>query len=47
MATRWVIVCAEHTTGPFRTREAAARRLAAIEAAGHCQETHTITEVAR
>lgn len=41
------IKCPAYTVGPIKTREAAERRLAGIEAAGGCHEAHEIVEAER
>jgi hypothetical protein len=43
---RFRVVCDDYKSGPTHTdRESAERRLAAIEAAGHCRLPHSIIEV--
>jgi hypothetical protein len=37
----FVIVCHDYTSPPFKSRDAAEHRLAAIIEAGHCQLAHT------
>lgn len=41
--TYWV-VCASYELGPYRNRLIATRRLADIEEAGNCRDSHIIVE---
>jgi hypothetical protein len=41
------VKCRAYTVGPIKTRDAAERRLAGIEAMGECHEAHEIVEAER
>lgn len=40
----YVVACDDYTSDPFRSREAAERRIEEIERAGHCTNIHRIEE---
>jgi hypothetical protein len=47
-AAKFRVVCADYSAGPtHKTREAAERFRASIEAAGHCRLPHEIREVTK